>query len=337
VRHEILDLDFRFGDPITAPERQLRPPKFPPFENREVGHRPHAEPGASPPFDTVNYRRKRYCANIFVEKMRMHSLFSVFAAALALLAAAFGQGNSDGRTAAQPGIPDAYEQHKQAAIRINDLAGRVHTEADATAFVSEIAILFARELPPVWEQDSVRHRISHAEYKSLSDSASLIPEQRVVDVWNEYVREIGAPDEAIVTVAEIHNMRDAEFVVAQKMWARGIQTVWTMPNVFALGPDGKVAEGCRAVEAVRVFHDLDAMFQNLRGARDRVKKGIVVSDEPKNHVEGGNSRPRTTARLEVRSDSNPVRLAEQHYLQEHGSWAYQQLLKRLFDELFLPS
>jgi hypothetical protein len=257
--------------------------------------------------------------------------------ALALCVAAFGQGDSDFHSAAQPGIQNAYEQHKQAAIRINDLAGRVHTEADATAYVSEIAVLFARELPPVWEQDELCHRISHAEYKSLNDFASLTPEQRIVDVWNEYVREIGAPDEAIVTVAEIHNMRDAEFVAAQKMWARGIQTVWTMPNVFALGPNGKVAEGCRAMEAVRVIHDLDALFQNLRGARDRVKKGIVVSDEIKNHAEGGSSRLQTTARFEVHSDTNPVKLAEQHYLQEHGSWAYQQLLKRLFDELFVPA
>jgi len=203
--------------------------------------------------------------------------------------------------------------------------------------VSEIAVLFASELPPVWEQDDIRHRISHAEYESLSDAASLIPEQRIVDIWNEYVREIGAPYEAIVTVAEIHNMRDAEFVAAQKMWARGIQTVWTMPNVFALGPNGKVAEGCRAMEAVRVIHDLDALFQNLRGARDRVKKGIVVSDEIKNHREGENARPQTTARLEAHSDTNPIRLAEHHYLQEHGWWAYQQLLKRLFDELFVPA
>ena len=267
----------------------------------------------------------------------MHSPFSVFAMALALSVAASGQNDSDSHSAAQPGIQDAYEHHKQAAIRINDLAGRVHTEADATAYVSEIAVLLARELPSAWKQDDLRHRISHAEYKSVSDAANLIPEQHLVDVWNEYVREIGAPDEAIVTAAEIHNMRDAEFVAAQKMWARGIQTVWTMPNVFALGPNGKVAEGCRAMEAVRVIHDLDALFQNLRGARDRLKKGIVVSDEIKSHAEGGNSHAQTTARLEAHSDTNPVRIAEQHYLQEHGSWAYQQLLKRLFDELFVPA
>src|SRR6266576_2539072 len=72
---------------------------------------------------------------------------SAFAMALALCVAAFGQGDSDSHSAAQPSAQDAYEKHKEAAIRINDLAGRVHTEADATAYVSEIAVLFASELP----------------------------------------------------------------------------------------------------------------------------------------------------------------------------------------------
>ena len=53
----------------------------------------------------------------------------------------------------------------------------------------------------------------------------LVPEHRIVDVWNQYVREIGAPDEAIVTAAEIHNMRDGSFTGAQLMWARGNQTI----------------------------------------------------------------------------------------------------------------
>ena len=269
--------------------------------------------------------------------MRMHPSFSVFAMAFALCVAAFGQGDSDAHAAIQRTANDAYEQHRQAAIRINDLAGRVHTEADATAYVSEIASLFAKELPPVWTQDFLRRRVSHAEYVSLSDAAGLIPEQRIVDVWNEYVREIGAPDETIVTAAEVHNMRDAEFAAVQRMWARGMQTIWTMPNVYAIGPNGKVAEGCRAIETVRVIHDLDALFQNLRSARDRMKKGIVLSDEIKNRAESANPRPQTAVRLEVHPDNNPVRLAEQRYLQEHGSWAYQQLLQRLFDKLFVSA
>ena len=45
---------------------------------------------------------------------------------------------------------DEYERHKQSAIRINELAGRIQSEADASAVVSEIAGLFPRELLPAW-------------------------------------------------------------------------------------------------------------------------------------------------------------------------------------------
>lgn len=121
-----------------------------------------------------------------------------------------------------------------------------------------------------------------------------VPEQRVVDVWNQYAKEIGAPDDAIVPVAEIHNMRDGSFTVAQLMCARGNQTIWTMPNGYALGSDGKVAEGCRALEAIRVIHDLEDLFQNLRGARDRLRRCArtrqvfpsVPLDDGRSHTHG---------------------------------------------------
>ena len=100
-----------------------------------------------------------------------------------------------------------------------------------------------KELPSAWASGSIRQRVAHAEYEAARNPARLIPEERIVDVWNQYVKEIGAPDEAIVSVAEIHNMRDGLFTVAQLMWARGHQTIWTMPNVFALGGDGKVSDG----------------------------------------------------------------------------------------------
>jgi hypothetical protein len=129
-------------------------------------------------------------------------------------------------------------------------------------------------------------------------------------------------------------MRDGSFTVAQLIWARGNQTIWTMPNVYALGSDGKVADGCRALDAIRVVHDLDDLFQNLRGARDRLQKGVVPSEEIKKHVENPKAQPHSTARLEAHADTNPIRPAEQRYVQEHGSVAYDLLLARLFDELF---
>jgi hypothetical protein len=253
----------------------------------------------------------------------------------ALIVAAPQQGSStESQATMQQRAHDEYERHKQAAIRINELAGRIQSEADASAFVSEIAGVFAKELPPAWASSGIRQRVAHAEYETVRNPAKLISEQRVVDVWNQYAREIGAPDEAIVSVAEIHNMRDASFTVAHLMWTRGNQTIWTMPNVYALGSDGKVADGCRAVEALRVIHDLEGLFQNLRGARDRLRRGIVPSEEIRRRVGDPNAQPQSTARLEAHADTNPVRPAERRYVQEHGSEAYDQLLARLFDELF---
>ena len=255
----------------------------------------------------------------------------------ALIVAAPQQSSStESQTTVQQAPHAEYERHKQAAIRMNELAERIHSEADASAFVSGIAAVFAKELPAAWSSSGIRERVAHAEYEAVRNPTKLISEQRIVDVWNQYVTEIGAPDEAIVSTDEIHNMRDAEFTAAQLMWARGNQTIWTMPNVYALRPDGKVADGCRAVETVRVIHDLDDLFQSLRGARDRLRMGIVPSEEVKKRVGGSNPHPHSAARLEAHLDVNPIRGAEQRYLREHGSEAYGQLLSRLFDELFPP-
>lgn len=244
------------------------------------------------------------------------------------------QGISTESQATMQDSQSAYQRHTQAAIHINEAAGQIRSEADAGAVVDEIADLLAKELPSAWTSSSIRQRVAHAEYEAVRVPANLIPEQRVVDVWNQYVKEIGAADEAIVSVAEIHNMRDASFTGAQLTWPRGMQTIWTMPKVYALGTDGKVAEGCRALEALRVIHDLEGLFQNLLNARDRLRKGIVSSEEVKKRAANPNPQTHSTARLEAHADSNPMRPAEQRYVQERGSAAHQQLLLRLFDQLF---
>jgi hypothetical protein len=228
---------------------------------------------------------------------------------------------------------EASERNRQAAIRINQLAQQIQSEADARELVAAIAAVFEKELPPVWATRGICERVARAEYQSVHDSA-LIPEQRIVDVWNEYVRQIGAPDEAFVNVAEIHNLRDSEFTGARYMWARKGQQIWTVPSIYAVGDDGKVAEGCRAIEAIRVIYDLYE-FRNLQGARDRIKRGVLVSDLVKNV---SNSTPRSgVARLDVHTSVNPVQDAERRYLQEHGPVGYEQLMKRQFDELFPQS
>ncbi|MGD0987753.1 MAG: hypothetical protein ABR874_08085 [Candidatus Sulfotelmatobacter sp.] len=259
----------------------------------------------------------------------------IFGLVFALIVAAPPQEISPESQATMPqSAHDAYERHRQVAIRVNDLAAQIHSQADADAVVSEIAALFENGLPPAWATSSIRQRVAHAEYEAATNSATLIPEQRVVEVWNEYTREIGAPDEAIVSVAEIHNMRDASLTMAQLLWAHGQQTIWTMPNIYAVGPDGKVADGCRALDAIRVIHDLDGFFQNLLAARERLRKGIVASEKLKKPAEEPKTPLRAVSQLQAHVQPNPMHLAESRYLQEHGAVTYHLLLLRLFDEMF---
>jgi hypothetical protein len=46
------------------------------------------------------------------------------------------------------------------------------------------------------------------------------------------------------------------------MWERGNQTVWTMPNVFAVGPDGKVAEVAPRWKSCGSFTTLTSCFRD---------------------------------------------------------------------------
>jgi hypothetical protein len=239
------------------------------------------------------------------------------------------------QAAAQQQASLLRERHRQAAIQMNELAAHISSEADARAFVDAVADMFADSLPPSWATLGIRKRIAHAEYEAVSDPSRQIPEQRVADVWNKYVREIGASEEAVVTAAEIHSMRDATFAVGQVMWSRGMnQTAWTMPNIFAVGGDGKVAEGCRAVETLRVLHDLDQLFENLRSARERLRKGIVASDAIKRSLENTKANQKTSAWLQASTDTNPLRPAENRYVREHGADHFNQLVEMLFEELF---
>jgi hypothetical protein len=232
-----------------------------------------------------------------------------------------------------------HEPTRQRAIHINDLAGNIRSEADARAYVDAVAGELTGHRPMSWTTRSIRHRVAHAEYQSATDSSHQIPEQRIVDVWNEYVREIDAPAETLVTVAELHNLRDAMYTSASKLaWKPEFgQSIWTMPNIYALGADGEVASGCRALEALKVIHDMHDLFANVRSARERVQKGVLVSDLIKKREE--NPAPvgkavLTVGGLHATIGFNSVEPFAYRYQQEHGERAYQQLLHRLFAELF---
>jgi hypothetical protein len=229
------------------------------------------------------------------------------------------------------------EATRQAAIHINDLAGRIQSEADAEVFVDAVAERFSGNLLQSWMTRSIRHRIAQAEYKSVSNPVNLISEQRVVNVWNEYVRELDAPEETLVTAAELHNLRDASFTMNKRMWKKDQfpPSLWTMPDVYAVDPEGKVAGGCRAVEALKILHDMSFSFQSVLGARNRAQKGILVSDMVRRSQDAA-PRPQPAqmhGELKATRNENPVRLAEYHYMQTHGERDYQRILQRLFAEL----
>jgi len=79
------------------------------------------------------------------------------------------------------------------------------------------------------------------------------------------------------------------------------------------------------------------MFDDLRGPRERVRRGTLVSDEIRKRQENPPPRQNTVVRLEVRVDTNPVRPAEFRYAQQHGPFVLNSVIEKLFDELFPPT
>jgi hypothetical protein len=230
-----------------------------------------------------------------------------------------------------------YEAHRQAAIHINELAGNIHSDAAARAFVDAVAEQLTEHRDLSWTTFSIRHRVAQAEYEAVSDPSRLIPEQRVVDVWNEYVREIDATEETLVTVAELYNLRDAMYTSSRLLWKkdRFPQSLWIIPNLYAVDSEGKVASGCRAVEALKILHDMSYLFQNVRSARERVQKGVLASDLARQRRTAPTPRPQgVVSHLAISTDTNPVRMAEYRYLQAHSQLDYRRLLERLFAALF---
>ena len=220
------------------------------------------------------------------------------------------------------------DEHRRMAIRINDLASRIHSEGDARELVNAVLEMFSRELPSIFTTDAVRERLTRAEYET-TNPLRLIPEQRIAEVWNEYARQIAAPDEAIVRADEIHDLRDAGYASAQMSWPE-YQSIWNIPNVYAVGSEGKVANGSRALDALSVIFEIHNLFDNVRLARERLAKGIVLSDQLKLPKRNGEKM----ATAEIRVSTNPIRNAEGLYIREYGTERFDQLLQRSFDRLF---
>ena len=231
------------------------------------------------------------------------------------------------------------EAHRQAAIQINEMAANIHSEKDARALVDAIAEVLTNHKHLLWAAVKYRHRVAHAEFEAVSDPSNLISDQRVAEIWNEYAREIDAPEEALVTQEEVHRLRAGRYRMSKMMWLREYgQSIWTMPSVHAVAENGVIAEAGRPLEMLDVLNHLYNSFPEMLFARDRLRE----QNSDANATLGTAPRPvqisssLVPASRIVSMPSDPIRPAEARYQQEHGENAYRQLLQRLFDELFPP-
>lgn len=247
---------------------------------------------------------------------------STFVALVGLLT----QASSGQQQAASPDSKKTeYQLYVEAVKRANDLAGHIHSMSDARAYLSEIVYLFPTGLDPGLTKADIQLRVARAEYEGVRDPENLISEQRVADVWNEYVRRIGGPKDAFASPTEIHYLRENRLAAAKSLWEQGRAIRWEIPNVYAIDEQGKVANACRPVEVFLVFHDLGEgpiMFF----LRERMRKGIAPSEQVK--LAPGEPPVRLYANMDA------VGRARRIYIQDHGQRSYDQLLADLFDKLF---
>jgi hypothetical protein len=226
------------------------------------------------------------------------------------------------------------EQYQRRAIRLNDLAGNIRSAEGARKLVKMIATEFSKI--PKWANSDLSERVAVAEYKSVANPGELIPDQRVAEAWNAYLRKIGTRDDEFVTAEEIQFLRDKHYVGSQLIWARGGKSIWSLPNIHAKGPDDKVAEGGRPLEVLSILWYLTWNPDELSGAREFMRKGQKYSDLYENpsiapapgleryEVRGKSRRP----------DEYAVQFAARRYQGDFGTDALNRTIEALIDDLF---
>lgn len=232
-----------------------------------------------------------------------------------------------------------HEPVRREAMRINDLASNIHSGADARKLVDAVAEVLTNHRHLFWAAQGFRHRVAHAEYEGVSDKSGLIPEQRIVDVWNDYVREIDAPEDALVTVADVHNFRLTDIKFARREWDLDMtRTIWSMPNIYALDAEGNFLDGCRALEALRLISRLHDQFFRVQFARRSLQKLAVPSSVVDQPQDSGLVTLKVIPGRILGGGvvQDPINPAARRYQQEHGERAYDQMVRRLFNQL-LPA
>jgi hypothetical protein len=212
--------------------------------------------------------------------------------------------------------------YRERAQQLNRLAADIQTPDDARRLVDFIADLFADTIPHGWLSGSLLERIAQAEFSAVTDGRKLIPEQRIAAAWNGFADTLRAPAECRVTSAEVQSLRDGFWASARAMWDRSPGNFWAVPSIYATQPDGGLAAGSRAVEAIRVLWDLANMPDNLKGARERVAKGELFSDVLRQEEQRPPAGSVMGSYVVARAYVNPVWAAQRQYIQKNGMGAF---------------
>ena len=135
----------------------------------------------------------------------------------------------------------------------------------------------------------------------------------------------------MLTAADVHYLRDAQYVSARFFWVRE-QDIWTIPGVFAVGPDGKVANGSRALEAIRLLWLLGTNEDDFPGVHAAAQKGVLFSDLIKQEAKSGSGQSHGAVLL-ARMVSYPVQQAAFRYQRDHGARALNRAIEELLKNL----
>jgi hypothetical protein len=223
---------------------------------------------------------------------------------------------------ALPSKTTASIDYRERAQELNRLAANVRTPDDARRLVDFIADLFADTIPHGWLNGSLLERIAQAEFSAATDEQKLIPEQRIAAAWNGFADTLHTPDDCRITSAEVYYLRDGFWAGARAMWDRSPGNFWAVPSIYATRPDGGLAAGSRAIEAIRVLWDLANQPDNLKGARDRVAKGELFSDVLRQEQRRPPATSAMGSYVVARAYVNPVWAAQRQYIQENGMRAF---------------
>ncbi|HWT65930.1 MAG TPA: hypothetical protein VN151_07425, partial [Terracidiphilus sp.] len=201
----------------------------------------------------------------------------------------------------------AFEALRQQAIRMNTLAANLDTPGDARTLVGLFATNFPFVLSGRLTKRAFLDHLANAEFNAAHDPAQGISEQQVASAWNTYLNAIGAPLETHVTAAEIHYLRDDRYAASRyDFWTPGMENSFAMPALYNTQPDESLAPNCRPLEALLSLWSITDRYDNLIGARERLRRGKLLSEYFRQHkLSLANSRRTVTVVTVTNAPPNP--------------------------------